>query len=59
MIGTADEIDHAWNLVELDGKWYHLDATWDDPMPDQGEDALHQYPELVYGSNMPETHNNW
>lgn len=43
VIGTADEIDHAWNLVELDGKWYHLDATWDDPMPDQGEDALHAY----------------
>lgn len=20
---------HAWNLVELDGLWYHLDATWD------------------------------
>lgn len=22
---------HAWNLVEVDGKWYHLDATWDSP----------------------------
>lgn len=20
---------HAWNLVYLDGDWYHLDATWD------------------------------
>lgn len=43
VIGTADGIDHAWNLVELDGKWYHLDATWDDPMPDQGDDTLHAY----------------
>lgn len=41
--GTADGIDHAWNLVELDGKWYHVDATWDDPIPDQGEDTLHPY----------------
>lgn len=22
---------HVWNLVYLDGKWYHLDLTWDDP----------------------------
>ena len=26
---------HAWNLVELDGEWYHIDVTWDDPVPDQ------------------------
>lgn len=22
--------DHAWNLVKINGKWYHLDVTWDD-----------------------------
>lgn len=43
VIGTADGVDHAWNLVEIDGKWYHLDATWDDPLPDQGEETLHPY----------------
>ena len=43
VIGTADGIDHAWNLVELDGNWYHLDTTWDDPLPDQGEYVLHPY----------------
>ena len=21
---------HAWNLVKVNGKWYNLDATWDD-----------------------------
>ena len=24
---------HAWNMVKLDGNWYHLDATWDDEEP--------------------------
>ena len=28
--GTAEEIPHAWNLIQLDGEWYHVDCTWDD-----------------------------
>ena len=24
--------NHIWNLVYLDGTWYHLDLTWDDPI---------------------------
>lgn len=23
---------HAWNKVKLDGQWYNLDVTWDDPV---------------------------
>ena len=26
---------HIWNLVFLDGNWYHLDLTWDDPISDK------------------------
>lgn len=26
---------HAWNMVKLDGKWYHLDTTWNDPLPNR------------------------
>ena len=26
--------EHIWNLVYLEGKWYHLDLTWDDPISD-------------------------
>ena len=25
----SNEIMHIWNLVKLDGKWYHVDLTWD------------------------------
>ncbi len=27
---TMDESLHAWNMIEYNGHWYHLDATWDD-----------------------------
>ena len=26
---------HIWNLVYLDGNWFHLDLTWDDPVSDK------------------------
>lgn len=27
--GYAGE-DHMWNMLQLDGEWYHMDTTWDD-----------------------------
>lgn len=34
---------HAWNMVQIDGQWYHLDATWDDPIPDQPDQVQYNY----------------
>ncbi|MBO4812549.1 hypothetical protein J5491_00110 [Candidatus Saccharibacteria bacterium] len=28
---------HAWNRVKINGKWYHIDVTWDDPEYYEGE----------------------
>ena len=34
---------HAWNLVQVDGAWYHVDATWDDPTTRGGDYVRYTY----------------
>lgn len=34
--GSAGEELHIWDLVKLDGEWYHVDVTWDDPINGSG-----------------------
>ncbi len=28
-LATSVSMNHAWNLVNLEGQWYHMDVTWD------------------------------
>ncbi len=35
----SDEAWHMWNYVKLDGKWYYMDMTNDDPRDPQGKAA--------------------
>ncbi len=34
-----DGVRHAWDIVRVDGAWYHMDPTWGDPSYDSDEDA--------------------
>ncbi|HWT73718.1 MAG TPA: transglutaminase domain-containing protein [Mobilitalea sp.] len=38
--GTGKGQAHAWNLVKVDGQWYNIDLTWDDPITNTGEQVL-------------------
>lgn len=39
---SADK--HVWNLIYINNKWLHLDATWDDPITNTGSQILiHDY----------------
>ena len=39
----SEPMNHVWNLVQLDGQWYHVDVTWDDPTPDTKGYVDHRY----------------
>ncbi len=32
VIVGSDTMSHAWNAVKLNGKWYYIDCTFDDPI---------------------------
>lgn len=37
-------VAHAWNIVKIEGEYYHLDATWDDPVTYTGRAVItHNY----------------
>lgn len=29
---SSSTISHGWNMVNIDGTWFHVDCTWDDPL---------------------------
>lgn len=42
-IASSGNINHAWNIVKIHGNWYHIDATWDDPVWDMPGRSYHDY----------------
>ena len=42
-IVESDEMVHSWNLVNIDGLWYHIDLTMDDPIEDRFGQVSHEY----------------
>lgn len=54
--GTADGGGHMWNMVKVDGKWYHIDVTWDDPLTSTGEQVLRSNYFLLSDAQMLKDH---
>ncbi len=48
---TGKRVNHAWNLVRIDGNYYHADVTWDD----QEKHTYHAYFNLTDAA-MQEDH---
>lgn len=46
---------HAWNQVKVDGEYYYLDTTWDDPLYHKDGDVRYKY-FLVSTEQLKKTH---
>lgn len=40
VVGTSRGESHTWNQVKIDGEWYEVDVTWDDPVSSTGKETL-------------------
>ena len=58
---TSANMNHEWLYVNLDGEWYHIDATWDDTRQGSNGEYSHKY--FIRNDNEFETnsakHYNW
>ncbi len=41
--GTGNAEMHIWNMVKLNDYWFHLDTTWNDPLPDTNMVSYNYY----------------
>ncbi len=44
---ASPAMDHAWNHVRVEGVWYHMDVTRDDPIPAAGNPDLVTHDRLL------------
>ena len=57
--GYGNGTGHMWNMVQIDGDWYHVDVTWDDPVGTTNKPVYDYF--LVSDSTIKKDHtfNNW
>lgn len=55
--GQANGGGHAWNIVQLNKKWYQIDVTWDDPVPDQPGRVRYDY--FLIPDSMMQKNHSW
>ena len=52
---VSGAMDHAWNHVRVEGEWYHVDVTRDDPIPAVGGNAVVTHTRLLRSDRGMET----
>lgn len=58
-IATSTPMSHVWNVVLVNGNWYHVDVTWNDPESDVPYRAYHDYLLLSDAAITALNHHSW
>lgn len=59
---SSEDMNHAWNVVRIDGHYYHVDVTWDNTKQDTNGIVTRNYlmaSDTRYKKNIPNKHYNW
>ena len=51
-VPKKDDFGHAWNRVKVDGKWYYVDCTWDDPVGGHKEHKKYFMSETLWSDHL-------
>jgi hypothetical protein len=47
-VATSNSMNHAWSIIKLDGSYYQVDVTWDDPLIGNNSDYHWEYDNVYH-----------
>lgn len=62
---SSDSMNHAWDMIKLDDKWYHVDVTWGDGFEQNQPNLIaHEYflrsdKTFMTAENPDDRHHDW